>query len=168
MELRKAVTADKEPVWEILQEAIERRRLDGSRQWQDGYPNYASIEHDLERNAAYVIEDEGVVVAYAALIRNDEPAYNDIQGQWLTQGDFLVVHRVAVSNRYLGKGVAGFFFNAIEAFARAHQVFSIKMDTNFDNAPMLHLLNKYGYTYCGEVFFRGSSRKAFEKILNAE
>ena len=40
-----------------------------------------------------------------------------------------------------------------------------KLDTNFDNAPMLKILDKLGYTYCGEVFFRGSARKAFEKIL---
>ncbi|MFT4092143.1 MAG: hypothetical protein QM640_00795 [Niabella sp.] len=39
------------------------------------------------------------------------------------------------------------------------------VDTNFDNAPMLHILNKLGYIYCGEVFFRGAARKAFEKVL---
>ena len=26
-----------------------------------------------------------------------------------------------------------------------------KVDTNFDNAAMLHILKKLGYTYCGEV-----------------
>lgn len=36
---------------------------------------------------------------------------------------------------------------------------------NFDNASMLHLLKKLGYTYCGEVYLAGGVRKAFEKLL---
>lgn len=40
-----------------------------------------------------------------------------------------------------------------------------KVDTNFDNAAMLHLLKKLGYTYCGEVYLAGGERKAFEKLL---
>ncbi len=39
------------------------------------------------------------------------------------------------------------------------------MDTNFDNTPMLRILEKLGYTYCGEVYFRGSARRAYEKVL---
>jgi hypothetical protein len=40
-----------------------------------------------------------------------------------------------------------------------------KVDTNFDNAAMLHLLKKLGYTYCGEVYLAGGERKAFEKLI---
>ncbi len=40
-----------------------------------------------------------------------------------------------------------------------------KVDTNFDNAAMLHILKKLGYTYCGEVYLAGGERKAFEKLL---
>ena len=47
-------------------------------------------------------------------------------------------------------------------------VYSIKVDTNFDNVPMLRILDKLGYVYCGEVFFRGSARKAFEKVLRSD
>jgi hypothetical protein len=39
------------------------------------------------------------------------------------------------------------------------------VDTNFDNAAMLHILKKLGYTYCGEVYLAGGERKAFEKLL---
>jgi hypothetical protein len=30
---------------------------------------------------------------------------------------------------------------------------------------MLKLFEKLGYQYCGEVYFRGSARKAFEKVI---
>lgn len=44
-------------------------------------------------------------------------------------------------------------------------IFNIKVDTNVDNAAMLSILNSCGYKYRGYVYFRGSARKAFEKIL---
>lgn len=40
-----------------------------------------------------------------------------------------------------------------------------KVDTNFDNAAILHLLKKLGYTYFGEVYLAGGERKAFEKLI---
>ncbi|MFJ1442200.1 hypothetical protein ACILFQ_09880 [Capnocytophaga canimorsus] len=42
---------------------------------------------------------------------------------------------------------------------------SIKIDTNFDNYAMLKVLEKAKYTYCGTVYFRGTPRMAFEKLL---
>ncbi|GAO44716.1 hypothetical protein FPE01S_03_07550 [Flavihumibacter petaseus NBRC 106054] len=45
-------------------------------------------------------------------------------------------------------------------------VFSIKVDTNFDNIPMMKILDNLAYTYCGEVFFHGAPRRAYEKVLS--
>jgi len=72
---------------------------------------------------------------------------------------------VAISNDFLGQGLAKKIFKEIEQLALQQQICSIKVDTNFDNAAMLHLLHSLHYQYCGEVFFRGSARKAFEKVL---
>lgn len=164
--LEKAQPQHADAIWEILQQAIENRRLDGSTQWQDGYPNPASIKNDLENDWAYVVTANNEVVAYAAIIFDKEPAYEAIEGKWLSNGDYVVVHRVAVANTVKGKGVAVELFKQIETLAKSKNVFSIKVDTNFDNAPMLHILNKLGYTYCGEVYFRGAPRKAYEKLLS--
>ena len=163
--LRKAEFSDHATIWEMLKQAIERRKNDGSSQWQDGYPNSETVRSDIEKQIGYVLEIDGETSAYAALIFNDEPAYENIEGKWLSNGDFLVIHRVAVSDRFLGKGIATKLFLEIENFAKEQQIFSIKVDTNFDNLAMLRILEKLNYTYCGEVYFRGSARKAFEKIL---
>lgn len=165
--LRKAKNEDSAVIWTILQQAIEQRRLDGSSQWQDGYPNPASIQDDIDKGYGFVlVTGDDTVIAYAAVILNNEPAYEAIKGKWLTNDDFFVVHRVAVSNTMKGKGIATELFRLLEPFATAQNVFSIKVDTNFDNAPMLKILDRLEYTYCGEVFFRGSARKAFEKVLS--
>jgi len=163
--LRKAQIPEAEIIWQILQQAIERRRKDGSNQWQDGYPNQEVVKTDISLSKGYVLEIDNAIAAYAALVFNDEPAYKEIIGDWLTNDDFLVIHRVAVSDDFLGKGIAVLLFQKLEDFAKEHQVFSIKVDTNFDNLAMLHILEKLDYQYCGEVYFRGSARKAFEKVL---
>lgn len=163
--LRKARISEAEIIWQILQQAIERRRKDGSNQWQDGYPNLEVVKTDIFLGKGYVLEIDNAIAAYAALVFNDEPAYNEIIGNWLTNDDFLVIHRVAVSDDFLGKGIAVLLFQKLEEFAKENQVFSIKVDTNFDNLAMLHILEKLNYHYCGEVFFRGGARKAFEKVL---
>ncbi len=165
IELRKADTEDSDIIWEIIQQAIEQRRSEGSTQWQDGYPNTITIKTDIDKGNGFVITQNNNVIGYAAVILNNEPAYDEIKGNWLTNSDFFVVHRVAVSNTVKGKGIATKLFQLLEPFAMQQQVFSIKVDTNFDNIAMLKILDRLGYTYCGEVYFRGSARKAFEKVL---
>lgn len=166
MILRKANSSEIPVIWEILQQAIEQRRLDGSKQWQDGYPNEQSVRSDIEKGYGYVLEQNEKVIAYAAIIFDTEPAYEEIEGKWLTNGAYAVVHRVAVSNQVKGKGMATKLFEMTEDLCRDQKVYSIKVDTNFDNVPMLKIVDRLGYTYCGEVYFRGAARRAYEKMLS--
>lgn len=162
---RKAVESDIDVVWQILQGAIARRKADGSDQWQDGYPNRDVAIQDIEKGYGYVLTYGNDVAGYCALLINDEPAYAAIEGQWLTDGDFVVYHRVALSEEYVGRGLAAKMMEFIESFTKNMGISSLRADTNFDNPGMLRLFDKMGYTYCGEVFFRGGARKAFEKVL---
>lgn len=163
--LRLANSNDSTHIWNILQQAITRRKKDGSNQWQDGYPNPEVVKKDIEKGVGYVFTLNDEIIGYAAVLTNDEPAYEAIEGKWLTHGDFLVVHRVAIHDNHLGKGLAKTIFREIEGLAISKNIYSIKVDTNFDNAAMLKILEQLGYVYCGEVYFRGSARKAFEKVL---
>ena len=165
MKLRKADFSEITPIWEILQQAIEQRRQDGSDQWQHGYPNQQTVYDDITNGYGYVVIDNNVIIAYAAIIFGVEPAYNEIKGQWLTNGDYAAIHRVATSNSVKGQGVATKLFKLVEDLSVEHNVFSIKVDTNFDNIPMLKILERLDYSYCGEIFFSGAPRKAFEKVL---
>ena len=165
--VRLATSNDQESIWDILKHAIELRRQQGSTQWQDGYPNPETVAIDIEKQQGFVfLAQDDSILAYAAIIKNNEPAYDTIEGAWLTDGDFMVVHRVAVSKHVLGKGLAKEIFEKIEDYVREQNIASIKVDTNYDNIAMLKTLDKLGYQYCGEVYFRGSPRKAFEKILS--
>lgn len=162
---RKANTIDSAPIWEILQHAILRRKKDGSNQWQDGYPNPESVQNDIEKGVGFVLTENEKIIGYSAILINDEPEYANIVGKWISNTDFVVFHRVAIAETHLGKGLAKVIFKYIEEFVRNNNIYSIKADTNFDNGAMLSLFDKSGYVYCGEVHFRGSPRKAYEKVL---
>ena len=162
---RKAFVSEIPQIWEILKLAIARRKEEGSNQWQDGYPNPDVVKNDIAKDVGYVLLQDNLIVGYCAILINDEPEYANIIGKWITDTDFVVFHRVAISENYLGQGLAKKMFQHIEGIARELYIKSIKVDTNFDNIPMLKIFEKLGYVYCGEVYFRGSARKAFEKVL---
>ena len=163
---RKATLSEINPIWDILQQAIVRRKNDGSNQWQDGYPNLEVVQKDIEKESGYVLTEGETIIGYIAVLINDEPAYEKIEGEWLTNDDFVLFHRVAIAENYLGKGLAKMMINYIEDFALKNKIKSIKADTNFDNDAMLNIFEKIGYKYCGQVYLRGNPRRAFEKVLN--
>ena len=163
---RKATLSEINPIWDILQQAIVRRKNDGSNQWQGGYPNLEVVQKDIEKESGYVLTEDEKIIGYIAVLINDEPEYEKLEGEWLTNDDFVLFHRVAISENYLGKGLAKMMINYIEDFAVENNIKSIKADTNFDNDAMLNIFEKLGYKYCGQVHFRGNPRRAFEKVLN--
>ena len=162
---RLATLKDLPAIWDILQQAIARRKADGSNQWQDGYPNPEVVQNDIEKEVGFVLTLENEIAGYFVVLINDEPEYAKLEGKWLTNDDFVVFHRVAISEDNLGKGLAKSIFRFIEDYALNNDIFSVKADTNFDNHAMLSLFEKSGYVYCGEVYFRGSPRRAYEKML---
>src|ERR1043165_9878867 len=83
MTLRKARADELPVIWNILQQAIAQRKQDGSKQWQNGYPNEQTVRDDMDNDCAYVLEEAGNIIAYAAIIFGIEAAYNDIEGRWL-------------------------------------------------------------------------------------
>lgn len=166
MQLQKASIEDLDHIWSILQDAINKRKEEGSEQWQDGYPNIEVIKDDIDKQYAYVFMNQNSIIGYVALIPNYEPAYLTIHGKWMNNThSFLVIHRLAFSKKYAGKGLGKKAIQAIETYAIQQQFYSIKLDTNEDNFPMLRLMENLQYKTCGIVHIRSKERIAFEKIL---
>ncbi|MFA9187407.1 GNAT family N-acetyltransferase [Flavobacterium sp. FBOR7N2.3] len=162
---RKAEISEADSIWKLLQQAIIRRKNDGSNQWQDGYPNLTVVKNDIEKGYGFILVEGEKIIGYVAVMINNEPAYETIDGKWLTNDDFVVIHRVAIDENYLGKGLAKKIMNYVEDFALQNNIYSIKADTNFDNFAMMKIFKNLNYTLCGEVLLRGAPRKAYEKVL---
>lgn len=163
---RPAVPEDIPAVWTIIVQAKEKRKLEGSDQWQDGYPSEKTIAEDIIAGQGFVLVFEGKLIAYVAVIFDGEPAYEDIDGDWLNNDPFAVVHRLAVIQGSQYRGIGTLVMTKIEEWVLSKGVFNIKVDTNFDNQAMLRVFEKRGYAYCGIVVLRGNAfRKAFQKQL---
>lgn len=162
---RKAKITDVSEIWVILQQAILRRKNEGSDQWQDGYPNLEVVKNDIKNSYGYVLTEAKTIIGYCAILINDEPEYLNIEGKWLTNADFVIVHRIAISESHIGKGLSKTIIENIEDLARNINIHSIKVDTNYDNFAMMKIFDKCGFSFCGIVHFRGSPRRAYEKVL---
>ncbi|KIA83466.1 GCN5 family acetyltransferase [Kaistella solincola] len=164
LKIRPAQTNDIPEIWKILQQAIALRREDGSPQWQDGYPNEEIVRKDVAENHGYVFILNEKIAGYAAIFFDLEPEY-EVLKTWENTPPYAVIHRVAVGSDFLKKGIATEIFRLIEKLVIEKGIESIRVDTIFDNLGMLRIFEKLNYTYRGEVYFRGSARKAFEKKL---
>lgn len=162
---RTAHESDLSTIWEIITFAKEVRRREGSSQWQDGYPDIDTIRLDIVDRKGYLLLCNDEVCGYMAVVLDGEPAYDDIEGCWLSNRPYTTVHRMAVSSQAKGKGLGYTMLLKAEEISLANSIYSIRVDTNYDNTAMLHIFEKLGYVYCGEVYYRGNPRKAFEKLL---
>ena len=166
--LRKTTTADIPQVMEIIEQGSAYLKSDGVDQWQNGYPNEAVIKEDIENGYGYVLESEGKVVGTVALSFDGEPFYDEIyNGRWQTEGeDFLVIHRMAVSDDARGTGAASEMLHQAEQLCIQHEVYSIRIDTHEDNYAMQRLIQKNDFQYSGIVILGDEGmRLAFEKML---
>ncbi len=138
---------------------------EGRHQWTEAYPAPSNISGDIDAGHAYVLCIDDVPMVYGAVIFSGEPVYEQIADSWLSNGDYVVVHRLCVADEARGKGLAKRFFDEVSALATSRGIHSFKVDTNFDNSAMLHIMKVLGFTYCGEILYPQGSRLAFEKLI---
>lgn len=169
MQMRMATYGDVDIVCGIIRQAQKRMHDLGIDQWQNGYPNRDSIMSDVATGAGRVMCESEWIAAYGAVKFGADPTYGRIDsGSWLTAGDdYVVVHRLAVSDDSLHAGVATEFMRQVENEARRRGLASFRVDTHRDNAYMRSMLGKLGFTYCGVIYVSdGSPRLAYEKVLH--
>ena len=127
-------------------------------QWNDAYPSAEIVLRDIDSGACHVACDDvtGEIMATMALIPGPDPTYSKIyDGEWSDNGDYYVIHRIAA--RKSGGGVA------VKLFDYAFSLYpAIRIDTHRDNCIMHHVLQKYGFSYCGVIHLaNGDPRDAY-------
>ena len=168
MDLRKAVMTDLPAVEELYREAQGFLRSQGVDQWQDGYPNGETFRKDVEEESAWVLEEDGKIVASAYLGTGREPTYDKIyEGAWAVDAEeYAVLHRIAVAGSCKGKGVPKLFFQQLEQEAREKGLSVLRGDTHRDNKIMQKVMEKNGLNYRGIIYLEdGGERFAYEKVL---
>lgn len=164
--LRKSLPEDIPAIMRLIEEAQEYFRSKGIDQWQNGYPNPDSIMDDITLNHSFVLEMDEEIAATAMISFDGEPTYNRIEGAWLTDYPYVVVHRVAVRSDLKGRNLAGEIFDQAERMCSERGINSFRVDTHKENLSMQRLLTKRGFQQCGIITVSyGAERLAFEKVL---
>ena len=165
---RKTEYADIPAVMGLINQAKAYMKEQGIDQWQDGYPNEASIANDIAHDYSYVMEEKGKVIGTMAVLFDGEPTYDQIyDGAWKTSEEpYAAIHRVAVDAECKGQGIAGTMIEEVVKMCKEKGIRSIKNDTHKDNKSMQRMQAKNGFEYCGIIYQEdGAERIAFEKII---
>lgn len=156
MEIVKAKNSDLNQILEIYALAKNFMRNNGNTsQWQGNYPSEELLLEDIKAGELYILKDKKLIEAVFLISLNRDNTYNYIQGQWLNDDDYAVIHRVASRGRK--KGVLKEIIN----FCLTKSV-NIRIDTHESNEVMKSLVLKNGFVYCGKIFLEdGSERLAY-------
>lgn len=162
MQIRKAAMADLPDILAIYSYAREYMKKHGNPdQWKDSYPPVELTTQDIKTGCLHLClipeNSNDKIGGVFYFHKEDDPDYQQIDGSWLNNDPYAVVHRVATAPGT--KGVATFCLNwAYEQFP------NIKIDTHDDNIPMQHLLKKLGFTCCGHTTLQnGDVRLVYQK-----
>ena len=126
-------------------------------QWDSSYPGEDLLKYDIEMHRLYVIEESNLIHCVFVLAPGPDPTYNFIEGKWLNDNPYYVIHRIASDNTLHGilATVLDYSYTITS---------SIRIDTHEDNTVMQHLLLKSGFTCCGTIYLSdGSPRLAYQK-----
>lgn len=163
---RKATVDDMDAIWSIMLQAKRQMKSLGSNQWGDDYPLPQHIDNDIASGCGYVLTIEGEIAGYAVVDFNSEPAYDDIDGKWISaDNNYVVIHRIAVADKFKRQGCALSFFDFAGQLACQHGCSSFRVDTNFDNTYMLAIFKRLGFVLCGKVSYIRGERLAYEKVF---
>jgi ribosomal protein S18 acetylase RimI-like enzyme len=172
--IRLATKNDLGYILEIVEDARSLARSINSTQWlgKDGYPSRFTFEQDIADKQLYVLQVDGKIAAMVVISENAEPTYIKIyKGEWLlNHKPYLVIHRLAVRKEFYKQGLAKSLLIYAEEVARKEGFASIRIDTSKQNKPMLSLVDKLNYKYCGIIKLNKyigeeDNRLAFEKVI---
>ena len=149
----------------ILREGRAFQQEQGFTQWTDEYPNPALIEQDIREQQGYLFKIDGEAAGYMYLSFDGDPTYPSIEGQWRADIPYAVVHRIAFSRRFAGRGLSTAAFGAVQKLCEEKGFRSIRIDTDKKNQRMQHVLEKNGFVFCGYVLFDGDKKWAYEKLF---
>ncbi|MBN3490136.1 GNAT family N-acetyltransferase [Acholeplasma equirhinis] len=161
--IRLAKPSDLEHIMAIYKDAREFIASYGSPQWQNIYPSVEIALKDIQSNALFVYEEEEILGVMSVF--DYESTYEFIEGKWLSNKPYKVIHRIATKASSRGKGISAKLINYVFEHLNAQ---SMRIDTHKLNLPMQNLLIKLGFEYCGIIYLNqieDKERLAYQKDI---
>ena len=161
MIIRLAELREKDEILSIYDSARVFMRESGNpNQWAGKYPDEDTVLRDIEKEKLYVCtENNDILAVFFYTVGIDHTYLKIYEGKWVNDKPYGVIHRIAVSDKARGKGVAKVCFDF--AYDKCGNV---RRDTHRDNIPMQRALEKNGFTRCGIIYLaNGDERVAYQR-----
>ena len=130
--------------------------------WERGvYPCEQTVVEKIEKSEQYIAYI-GPFVA-GAFVFNEDPAGDYSVGEWsqdLKDGEFAVIHTLAVNHSFYGRGYAKEIVNYCIELAKKLGYKAIRVDVVPDNYPARALYESMGFAFAGEK----DLKRGFENI----
>ncbi len=149
MTIRLATLTDIPQIMQMIAEVVPAMNASGNFQWDGKYPNAQVFKNDIALNQLWVAEVEGVIAGIAAITTDQEPEYANVG--WDINETAIVTHRLAVGEKYRGKGIAAALLMQAEKEAVDRGINLLRVDTNTSNQATQKLFPKLGYHFAGEI-----------------
>lgn len=168
MQLRFATLNDIPHIMHLVSEVVPLMKAEGNLQWDKDYPNPEKFSDDIAHDKLWVAEINGHIAGVSAITTDQDPEYADVG--WDLNEEAIVTHRLAVSPRYHGRGVAVALLGKAEEEAVRRNIKTLRIDTNSMNKATQNLFPKLGYVFAGEIalsYRPGLRFFCYEKRLDA-
>jgi GNAT superfamily N-acetyltransferase len=152
MNIRPATLQDVPGILQVIAEVVPLMIASGNFQWDNTYPNAAVFEEDIALGQLWVADAGGDIAGVTAITTEQYPEYADVGLD--TTETAIVTHRLAVSTRYRGQGIAALLLQQAEKVAIERGIATLRIDTNTANEATNKLFPKLGYIYAGEIGLR--------------
>lgn len=163
--IRLAGDEDVVALMRLVHDCIAHMRRAGIEQWDELYPDEATLRGDVQERTMYLggREDHGMIGAF---VLNEYQNQEYAEVPWtITDLRVAVVHRLMVDPRHQRQGVARQLMRLAEERAIALGFGAMRLDAFSGNPSALRLYQDLGYRDAGGVMFRKGPFRCFEKRL---
>lgn len=165
MEIIKSKIDDLPQIMQIIMQAKNYFAKKTTFQWDKNYPNKSHIKCDIVKKNSYIVKNTYDILATFCLSVEKDEIYENIQNiRWISDGTYATIHRMAIDNLYKKMGVGSDILEYCEKYCRENNIKSLRIDTHIKNIPMINLIKKHNFTYCGETKTNDFSIIIFEKL----
>ncbi len=146
LKFEKATLSDLPDLNTLYDNAREYMRKNGNpNQWGSRTPSEKLLKDDIHEKQLLVIRSEnGTFEGAFVLKQTPDPWYENIDGKWITDNPYYVIHRCATM------GNIPRLFDAMVEYS-FNQFDEIRIDTHEDNKAMQNAILRNGFTYCGII-----------------
>ena len=145
-EIVKAKLSDLNEILAIYERARSFMAENGNpNQWKKVHPPKESLIQNISEEKLYLLKNDDIIDGVFFFDEGPDPTYLHIDGQWLNDRPYSVIHRIASAGR--SKGV----LKACVEWC-LQRCDNIKIDTHEDNKIMQSALEGLGFSYCGTIY----------------